>query len=356
MYISFFILTNIISFLYFDKERMKICFYSLIFLLVLFAGTRGSDVSADYEVYEYIFTTAIDENYSYFFMYTGTELSAFIIPKFLHLFFSFEEDVIKYSFVIFAFLGVFFKLKVLQKSEYFFLGFILYISNLYWGQEMITIRAGVASGIFLLSIKDIVDKNDKSFLIKMIFALFFHISSVLFILYWAISKLKTSIQKWLLSLLISIIIATTKVNLFSILYLNKLFPKIQSYLDAQDLAGGDQVNVFNFMAMMALFIMFFFLITINKFKDNILFDVLFKIHIFSLIIFFALSPVNMVFSLRSFELFSGIQLLLYPMILKAFPNSLKFIGYTAIIFFSIIQFYYFIYYSNLFNNYTSWLL
>ena len=355
MYLFLFIFAATLSVLYFDKERLVIVFYMLIALLVLFAGTRTADVSFDYDNYQYCFNTAINENYSDFFMQTGTELSAFIIPKFVHLFFYSEDDYIGITFVIFAFFGVYTKLKALQKADYFFLGVLLYVSNLYFGQEMITIRAGVASGIFLLSIEDIFNKNDRRFFFKIFFAFLFHYSSILFIVIWAIIRFKVPLKSFFSALIISIVIAIFKLNVLTLLLINKIFPKVQLYLDMQDLAGGDKVNVFNFMAIFAILITVFFLFFINKLKDNYRFEVLYKIHIFSLIIFFSLSPVNMVFSLRSFELLSVIQLFLYPMIITVIPQKLKFIGFFTIVSFSILQFYYFIQYSNLFSTYSSWI-
>lgn len=356
MYIFLFIFSTLLAFLYVNFKYTGIVYYTIILILSIFAGSRSYNVSFDYETYQSIFDIAINENYSNYILQTaGTELCAFVLPQISHLLFQVDESANNFTFVIFAFLGVITKLSALRKSEFFFLGFMLYISNLFWGQEMITIRAGVASGIFLLSIQDIVDKQNKRFFIKMIFAFIFHTSSVLFVFCWAIIRYKVTLKKMLWGLFISIIIAVLKINLLSLLYLNTVFPKIQIYLDSQDLAGGDKVNVFNFMAMFSMLIIFFFLSIMKRFKDNVLFDTLFKIHILSLIIFFAFSPVNMVFSLRSFELLSVIQLLLYPMIVIVFPTKLKVIGYTTIIAFSIIQFYYFIYYSNLFNNYSSWL-
>lgn len=322
---------------------------------MIFSGTRTSGVSSDYENYQTIFDLALSENYTNFFLLTGTELGAFVLPNIAHLFFALNEDTICFTFVIFAFIGVITKLLVIRKSEYFFLAFMLYVSNLYWGQEMITIRAGVASGIFLLSIQDLVNKNNLRYFIKIVIALFFHTSSVLFIVCWLIVRVKVTLKGLLIGLFISFIIAILKINILSLFLLDRVFPKVQIYLESQDLSNGDQVNVFNFMTIFAMIITCFFLYSIEKYKDIEQFIILFKIHILSLILFFALSPVNMVFSLRSFELLSVIQLLLYPMIVKVFSQKTKIIGFSVIIIFSFIQFYYFIFYSKLFNDYSSWL-
>jgi len=356
MYLLFFIFASLLSLLYFNKKQSKIILYILGIFLILFAGTRNSDVSSDYDAYEFMFSSAVNNIADYFYDFSITELSVFIIPQFAHSILISEVDYVRLSFIIFALIGVSTKLKVLSNSDYFFWGMMIYLSNLYLGQEMITIRAGVASGIFLLSIKDIVNKNDKAFFIKMGFAFLFHYTSILFILIWALIKFRISLKNYLWGLVISLFIAFNNINILSLLLINRIFPKVNIYLESAGIEGNDTINVFNFRIIFALLITLFFLFSYKKYKDNNYFEVLFKIHVFSLIVFFALSSINKVFSLRSYELLSVIQLLLYPMILQIFQQKFKIIGYFVILAYCIFSFYYFLEITTLFNPYNSWLI
>ncbi|WP_229731764.1 hypothetical protein, partial [Chishuiella changwenlii] len=81
---------------------------------------------------------------------------------------------------------------------------------------------------------------------------------------------------------------------------------------------------------------------------------LFKIHIISIAIFYALSPTNIVFSLRSFELLSIIQIFLAPMLIYLFDLKSRWIGYAIVLGFSVIQLYYIISIQDIFKPYKSW--
>jgi len=323
-------------------------------VLILFAGTRNADVGRDYLEYSRLFSlynSIGDINLESFILY---EPSILIIPNILKSIFgiSYYLDL---TFLIFAILGVGLKIKAIARSQFFFLSVLIYCSYFVFGQEMITIRAGVACGLFLLSIKDLENKNDRNFFFKICLAYMFHYSSIIFILIWIIEKLKIKYKPLLFSLLLSFVVAVLKINILTILKLDVFFPKIGAYLSLLEVEGGDPVNVLNFRILFALGFLILFLFKIQLLKENSFFNILFRIHIISLVLFFLLSPTAMVFSLRIFDLLSIVQILLYPYTILLFKERI--VGYLILILFCSINFYYIIYISQWFSTgYSSWLV
>lgn len=352
MYLISFLVSLYFSFIAFLKREYKpVVVIILILLLSLFAGTRTGKIDADFETYVRAFTNAAKWGPNKDILVT-MEPSFFFIPKFSY--FLSADYFLELSFLIFAIFGVSTKIIAIKNADFFLLSVALYISNLFFMQEMTTIRAGVASGFFLWSIQDIVNKKDRNFLMKMLFALMFHYSSLLFIVIWIILKLRLKIKLYYIILFISFAIAIFRVNILQVLYLDVIFPKVQIYLYYMNTdKTGDAVNIFNFRILFAFFIFILCSVKYRLLEDNPLFNVLFKIHIISLSIFFALSPTVKVFSLRSFELLSVVQILLYPMIIYFFKE--KIIPFGIIFAFCILQYFYMINISNVLKDYQSWL-
>jgi EpsG family len=346
-----FIFTAIISSIYNNKNKNFIVII-LIIVLSLFAGTRSKKVDVDYNVYVDLFNEGV-ANFSNFQFFSVGEPCTYIIPNIINLF---TENYIVISIFIFAILGVSLKILTLKKYNFFFLGLMLYTSNLYLIQEMTTIRAGIASGIFLLSINDILEGRDKKVFYKMILAICFHYSSIIFVLIWIILRKKLIFKYYFIGIILSIIIALTKINLLTLFMLDKVFPKVEIYLRALEIESVGELNVFNFRILIAIFIAILLLIYSHKFKENKLFNILIRIHLLSIMIFFVFSQTNMVFSLRLFEMISVIQIVLYPMIIFIFNKKVNFIGSFIVILISIIQFYYLIEVSEIFKEYDSWLI
>lgn len=355
MFLINLILSSVVALFSSEKLGKKIIVPILIFTLALFAGTRMWNVSADYGLYSDYFYLALKDR-KYFSNYGIMELSVYLIPNLIHIFIDSIKNTINLSFLLFAFFGVGTKLKALQDRHYFFLGLFLYLCNLYLIQEFTTIRAGVASGIFLMSIKDITQKNDKGFLWKMALAMLFHYSSIVFVFGWLLLKFKTSFKIYYLILAASVVVSFTKINLLTLLFLDRIFPKVKIYLDIMEREGEAKLNVFNFKIIIALTVALLFLAFLKKFKDNRDFEVLLKFHLLSLILFFALSPTAMTFSLRTFELLSVLQLFLYPMILDVFNKKFRFVGFIMVIVIGLLHFYYLLEISKIFKPYASWLI
>lgn len=353
-YYFVFLLVSLLALLGNSKFRNFI-FLLMIIILSLFAGTR-LNVDNDYSMYFSIFRFMDDNFQDFQDRIVPLEPTMYVIPKFFGFFFDNNKDVIISSFFLFSFIGVLTKIIAIKRfSEFVFLSVILYASDLFFMQEMTTIRAGVAAGFFLLSIDDLYMKKNKSFFIKIAICLLFHSSSILYVIPWIVFRFRTNIKYFYYALIISFILALLKFNIITFLFLDRIFPRVDIYIKAMDWMENEDVNIFNFKALFALFIVLFSAINYKKLKDVKYFEIFFKIHIISLCIFYLLSSSAQVFSIRSFEMFSIINLLFYPLIIHAFAPKFKPIGWVIIIVFAIIQLYYMIDVAGIFKPYKSWL-
>lgn len=337
----------------FTSRKVAAILFAII--LILFAGTRGN-VDNDYFLYKFFFEYGV---YSFDYFRTNfpsLELSIFVIPSVLSSVFYLTQDIVNGSFLMFAIIAVGLKVYSIYKySNYFILSCIFYFSSLYFMHELTTIRAGVSAGLLLLSIGDFEKRKHFAFILKFLVALLFHYSSVLILLCYLLVINIDKIKYYYYGIFASIVCAILKINILKLLLLDRVFPKVDIYLRMQEITNENKVNVFNFKILFSLLLLIIFWLQYKKLLKIEYFKVLYKLHIISLIVFFMLSPTAIVFSLRSFELLSIIQVLLAPMILFAFQPKFRYLGVIIVITFSIIQLYYIISIQDIFRPYSSWL-
>lgn len=332
------------------SRRRRLSLALIIVVLTVFAGTRYR-VDNDYDVYEYLFTLGARGRITEL----NVDPSVWLIPKFFDWLLPTTASAVKASFVAFAALGVTAKVVGISLySRHFSLSLILYVTNLFLLQEMTTIRAGVASGIFLLAVGPLLRREHWRFFALMAAAFVFHASSILFILVWVLLFFRLRLKYYFAALAISLGMAVLNVNVLSILNIAGLFDRVSVYVATQ--AGGpDSLNLFSFRVLFALAMLLVLGLRYEVLKEVQWFTELYKLHLLTLIMFFSLSPIASVFSLRTFELMSVVQLLLYPMLLVKLDGKARYSAVAAIVGFSIVQAYYWIEVSGIFRDYNSWL-
>ncbi len=354
-YLIIFILVSFVALV--SNKRGKLLGTFVIFLMLsFFAGTRTENVAPDFYLYEHLFSQSVKSTKDFIDTYPYLEWSFIIIPNFLKLIYGNINDVINGSFLVFAFLGVFIKMWVINRySKHFFFSVFLYFGFIFLMSDMITIRAGVASGFFLLSVFYFEEKIYAHVIAFILLSLIFHYSSVICIFIFLLLRFNVSYKSLFIIGILAIFIAVIKIDILNVLGLGRFFPKIDMYSEIQKKGGVDQLNVFNFRILFSLFFIVIFWIYYKKLSSVKFFDALFKIHIISVILFFLFSNLNMTFSIRIFEYLTIVQLILFPLIIDIFGKKIKIISYIILIIYGIIQYYYLIEYSKLFNNYESWL-
>lgn len=280
-----------------DIENASLVFLAIV--LILFAGLRGIDVSQDGMNYTIMFDKY--EQYSDWFFYTN-EIMAVAIPvtlKYLGLY-SYAS-----VFLLFAFLGVTFKFIAIRKYSLIpLLSVIFYFVSNFLLHEMTQIRAGIATGILLLSVVDIYDKKLLNFLLKVGCAWLFHISSLIFIPFYFINPKKIHVKVYLLGLMFVIPLGAARAfNIFAI------FPSIVNFnqkLQIYEIVQSkfQSVNLINVVMLLNLLILMLLFMNIAKVIEKSKYAIIFiKMYFVSILCTFLFSSVP-ILSWRIGEIFS----------------------------------------------------
>lgn len=299
-------------------------------MLIFFAAFRDGTKVADYEVYVDLFTKpdAI------------IEPSFTIISQFVHLVFSGNVLVL---FFIYAALGVYTKaLAIRSLTPFIFGSLLIYMSNFFILHELTQIRAGIASGILLLTVKPIHERNLKKFLVLAALAIFFHYSALIILPLWFLDAAKPRKLVLLSAVPIGLCLFLLKVNLIFSLPIPGIEEKILLYQALQDsgVKGFYEINVLNSLFILRC-VLFYFLIANYSLlaKSNKYAVLLMKIFAISLFLLPALATMP-VLAFRLNELLGIVEIVLIPMILYIFKDKffskLLLIGYaSAVIGFNI---------------------
>lgn len=351
-----YIFSGIISFFAgLSKKTQGALLGVIALILALFAGTRGN-IDNDYNNYLEVFVHPDASLQAFLSRTVPLEWCMYFIPKLWHWIAYSQVEAAQFCFLTFAFLGVIFKVIAIHKyARFVALSMLLYVSNLFIMQEMTTIRVGVAAGLFLLSVGDLEQNRKLAGMVKYAIGLFFHSTSALFMPLWFFLQLKIKIRYYYYALGVAFAFALLKINLVKLLFLDKIFPRIDLYLKIMEVDEEMRVatNIFNFRILFALVSIVLMASCYKLLARLPYFDKLFRIQIIGVILFFVMSPTSMVFSLRSYELFSIVQILLYPYLVYVFkPRG---IGIAIVLIYSLIQIWYFISVVDIYKPYQSWL-
>ncbi len=171
-------------------ERLRLVLYSAIgVVLVLAAGFRPSDSVQDYVVYESLYNSIVAQGWFDTMLEPTFSLIALVSDLLV------GHPIL--MFVVYALLGVCLKMTAIrQLSDLWFLGLVLYFGTFFLQQEMVQMRAGVATGFILLSLKPLYERRTGRFLLLMAGAILFHYSALAFLPVWFLSRLKR--HDWIL--------------------------------------------------------------------------------------------------------------------------------------------------------------
>lgn len=281
------------------------CFIGL--LMILIAGSRFFGGDVDYAAYEYMI-----RNVSY--RENSKELSFQFLLWLNDVLFNSSVTVFMY---IFAVLGVGIKFFALFKlSKIPLLSLILYVMSYFWLHEYVQIRAAVAIGIFILSIKDLSDGNLKKYMFKVALAIVFHWSSIILIMLYFIvrcSKNRLFVYLPFLGLLI---------------YASNILPSL-GFAEALDGQLGPEYEVtpFNLNSYMnlMLFISSYFAFSARTDTDNQLEITLVKIFSFSYFLYCLLCAIGVpVAAFRFSEYFNVISVLIFPALISHYRKRILF--------------------------------
>ncbi|WP_459189881.1 EpsG family protein [Parabacteroides sp. APC149_11_2_Y6] len=280
-------------------------------ILILFAGLRIGDAFPDYITY-------VDYYYR---IVTGdivfVEYSFFLIAHAVN----FLTGNVIYLFLIYAIIGVSIKLYAIkQLSHLVFLSIVLYIANIYIVQELIQIRSGIASGILLLCIKPIFDKNLRKFLFLVLIAVFFHTSAIMILPLWFLNSRKINVYFWAVLIPIGYLIAFSKITLLTFIPVPFIQEKLDIYLSYKEYGqdGFNNINIFNVLFLFKCILAYIMLIYRNNiFCYNKYSILLLKIYLLSLFCFVGMSSIATVaFRMQGF--YEVVEIILIPYMIYIF--------------------------------------
>jgi len=341
---------------FFANLRKKVppsIFAMLFLILFLFAALRGRYVGRDYLIYADYFESLTSSRVDYFpskVLYY--EPSNYFIPFFVKALFG-TRYLVEISIAFFALLGTLLKLGSFRISNSFFLSTILYLSNFYLLQEMTAIRAGVASGFFLLGIPYLYSGSRVRYCICVLLAMCFHYSSVIYFLPLLFSVNKLNSKMLLILLSVISFLSIIGLNIFDLRILS-FIPKIDMYFHLLEQGKYDVINIWNNPGFLINLVMTFILtICANILRTtNKYFIIMLKIQICSVLVYMAGSQIP-VFAVRMSQMLGIVSLCLYPTVIYCFKE--KIIGYLIIILISLIYFYNHIIRLHLFSSYYTFL-
>ena len=276
-------------------------FFTLI--LSLIAGFRPLEYFRDAPIYLEIINS-MDNIWE-------MEPTVWLINQINLLFFGGNNQIF---FLIYAILGVSIKIFAINRISAFpLLSIYIYICLYFVLHEMTQIRVGVACGIFLLAIPDIVNKNYKNYFIKTIFAMSFHYSAIIMILLYFINAQTINKKLYFVLPILGLALAFIPnlmlniFNLFEIILPSVISSKITTYLSLINDDDYNKINIFNFFILSLVFFYYFLLFNIDRFEEKI--DiVLVKLFGLQLFIYYAFSSIP-TFATRLSE-FIGIALVI----------------------------------------------
>ena len=196
MYIKIILITLLIVFillqqLYPRTKHLSIGFICLFIIISLFIIVFRPSSMPDYINYKDLYNHLALDEYRY-------EPTAFLFrsisPSFL------------FFLMCFALVSISFKLKAINSiSPYPLLSLVCFLSTYFVFHDMIQIRLSCAIGIFLFSLKYLIEGNRIKYLLCIAIATLFQYSSIIFAVFIFLKNKSLNIKLWVIIILLSLI-------------------------------------------------------------------------------------------------------------------------------------------------------
>lgn len=228
-----------------------------------------------------------------------------------------ENNGVSLLFFFYALIGVCLKYTAIYKlTRLRWLSVIVYFSTYFLLHEFTQIRAGVASGLLLISIIYIAERNVVKFFITISAASLFHYSAIVAFPLYLLGN--GSINRRTLLVLSAAIpvgaaIHFTQFDILVSLPIKAAQLKLETYYAVEELRNL-KINVFNSLYLIRYIILYIFIYFSYKIEiENKYFTILLKVYAISLFSYLALSK-NAVLSMRISELYGVVELILIPLL------------------------------------------
>jgi hypothetical protein len=235
------------------------------------------------------------------------------------------ENGLLLVFLFYAAIGVTIKLfAIKQLTQLYWLSLILYFSTYFLLHEFTQIRAGVASGLVLLSIRYIYERNIFKFFACIIIASFFHYSAMIVFPLYLLSNAainRTSMTLMILAVPAGMAMNYFKFNFVYIIPIELIRTKIEVYMQAEQLRDI-KLNPFNAVYVIKYLLLYVFLYYQRKLNSiSPYFPILVKFYSISLFSYLALS-FNSAFAIRISELVGIVEIILVPTLFYVYRHRM----------------------------------
>ncbi|NDK08604.1 hypothetical protein EOM39_05185 [Candidatus Gracilibacteria bacterium] len=298
-------------------RNLEILFYSYFTIgLIIIVGFRPLEYFRDTHVYLEMIAT-----YDHLWM---AEPTFWIINQFNQLLLGGNDQIF---FLIYAILGVTIKIIAINRlSSLPLLSVYLYICLYFVLHEMTQIRVGVACGIFLLAIPDIVNKNFRIYLFKTLIAMAFHYSAIIMLVVYFVNNKNINRKIYFFLPIIGLFLAfipnlmLTIFTFFEFILPSVIANKVTIYISLIDNEDYNKINIFNLFTLSLICFYYFALFNIWRLKTE-LDIVLIKFFGLQLFIYYAFSSIP-VFAIRLSEFIGFSLILLIPNLIFMFKQKL----------------------------------
>ena len=240
----------------------------------------------------------------------------------------------------YAFIGISIKFAAIYRYSSFMLGSLLiYFSYIFLLHECVQIRAGIASGLLLFLIPSLANKERIKSILIFIVAVFFHYSALAFFLLFFINPLTFNKRRYIILLICCYLIRLSGFNpssSFQALSYIGFMDRFTVYAD-----GNDEGALSIFSAYQIVKLIFLSILIMKSdllAAKSPLFCLLIKISILSTAFFVLFAfPGSTTIALRTYQLFSSVEILLIPMLFFIFREKIG--GKLLIVLFSLVLFY-----------------
>lgn len=289
---------------------------TLIFLSLWFIAGLRYAVGTDYNTYKWYF----DNIHFFGFEFPHFERGYYFINYIVSLF----TDNSQYLFLVTSFLIIFlFHITLKNFSVSYALSIFLFVTIAFYYESLNVIRQYLAVAITFFSIRYIINKNFKKFLLTVVLASFFHTTAIILVPFYWISRIKIRNISYFSILVITTVFSFFTTNIVGLV--SKFIPKFAYYINYY--REGASANT---VTMILLAILIFSLLYKKKLNEiDINSNIYINLMFFGLL-FVILSRDNIIFY-RAALYFYVFILILIPICLKSLNKYLKIPSYIIVI-------------------------
>lgn len=314
-----------------DAALRKNEYYILVVLLISAIGFRGEGIDNDYASYV-----------ASIYAFQGISEPTFLILAWVIRTLSLPVSLL---FVVYAYIGVYYKMRtIFYYSPLPYVSIIIYLSNIALLQDITQIRAGAATAIFLTSIPYLFKGEKVKFILLIFLAGLFHFSALPYLVLLFIGGKDFSKRSYFLWMILPVLgylfyFFIGGDTLVDKIPLPQIKDKLLMYksLEENNVEGFAELNLFNPYMLFKISIYYFLLYhysTLKKYNNK--FTLYLKIFAISLFVFPVLGAVTPIMGYRVGDMFSSIEILLFPYIFILFKGRKQrvamIVGYFILLF------------------------